>query len=147
VEQYLEPWYVTGFCEACGTFTYSRSGHVIGLYFALKVGASDLALLQAIQRFFGGAGRLYDTRPASETVGWRHASFYYRVTRATDLERLLSHFDNYPLAGRKARVYGIWREMVVLKTQFRRPDRARLAQLADLLSASRSESASDDRVS
>src|SRR6266540_3811771 len=33
----LNPWYVTGLVEGEGTFTYSRSGSHLALYFAVKL--------------------------------------------------------------------------------------------------------------
>ena len=136
MKQFLDPWYVTGFCESGASFTYSRSGRSLGLYFALKVSPSELPLLQAIQRFFYGAGRLYDIKTDSEVPGPRRIrAVYYRVARRDDLERLVLHFDQYALMGPKAARYALWRDMVVLKRQFRRPDRTRLEELAARLSA------------
>jgi LAGLIDADG endonuclease len=133
VKRLLDPWYVTGFVDGCGSFTYSRSGSLITVYFALKVGATDAPILHEIQAFFGGAGRVYATRSGSDDLEMRGA--YYRVTRSRELALVAAHFDRYPLAGSKARVFGIWREMVAAKQRFRRPDRERLSKLAQHLSA------------
>jgi len=48
---------------------------------------------------------------------------------------VLEHFDRYPLRGLKARSYDIWRQMVVLKREFRKPRRDELESLAAQLSA------------
>src|SRR3954454_4331406 len=37
----LDPWYVTGFVEGEGAFTYSRSGKQLALYFGLKLSRDD----------------------------------------------------------------------------------------------------------
>lgn len=129
----LDPWYVTGFVEGCGSFTYSRSGRAVTVYFALKVGATDAPILHAIKAFFGEAGRVYATRSGSDELEMRGA--YYRVTRAGELARVAAHFDRYPLAGAKARAFAIWREMVAEKQRFRRPERERLSEMASRLSA------------
>jgi hypothetical protein len=113
----LEPAYVTGLVDAAGSFTFSRSSKQLALYFALKVAAQDRPLLEEVQAFFGGAGRIYDQA-------------YYRVTRREELTAIVDHFDRHPLRSRKRQVYDLWREMVVAKQEFRRPDRERLEQLA-----------------
>ena len=117
----MDPNYVTGFSDAAGSFTYSRSGRQIAMYYSIK--SSDRATLEAIQTYFGGVGSLY--------------AGYYRVTHRDDLAVIVEHFDAYPLRGKKRRSYAIWREMVQLKRAFRAPDRARLDELAEQLSAVR----------
>jgi hypothetical protein len=135
VKHPVNPWYVTGFAEGCGSFTYSRSSGVFGLYFALKVGVTDLPILQGIQAFFRGAGRIYIIRGRSEKLVKRAQAAYFRVTRAAELPRVVAHFDRYRLAGSKVEQYAIWREMVSLKQRFRRPDVERLTLMAARLSA------------
>lgn len=117
----LDPLWVTGFADAAGSFTYSRSSKQLALYFAVKVADEDRPLLEDLQAYFD-AGRIYD--PA-----------YFRITRREELMRVVDHFDQYPLRSSKRELYELWREMVVAKQQFRRPDRERLASLASRLSA------------
>lgn len=116
----LEPAWVTGFADAAGSFTYSRSSKQLALYFAVKVSTGDRTVLEDLQTFFD-AGRIYE--PA-----------YFRVTRRQELVRVVDHFDRFPLRSSKREVYEVWREMVVAKQQFRRPDRDLLADLATRLS-------------
>jgi len=133
----LDPWYVTGFTEGEGAFTYSRSGRQLALYFAIKLTAADRGLLANLQSFFHGAGRIYRVAPRHprSASGWTKTAAYYRVCRREDLERIVAHFDRYPLRGAKSASYRIWRQMVVLKRQFRRPNRAALDALAAQLSS------------
>ena len=136
--QILDPWWVTGFVEGEGCFTYSRSGSgSIALYFAVKLTRADRTLLEALQRFFGGVGIIYDVGPrvTSPGSGFTKAASYYRVCRREHLGRILAHFDTYPPRGAKANSYRIWREMVLLKLESVRPLRDRLNALAALLSA------------
>lgn len=138
-QRLVDPWYVTGFVEAEGCFTYSRSGRRLALYFAIKLTGADAALLTAFQRFFEGAGRIYRVAPRARPTprsGFTRTAAYYRVCRRRELERIVSHFDSYPLRGVKAVSYGLWREMVVLKRAFRRPASVSLDVLAARLSAS-----------
>lgn len=135
----MEPWYVTGLVEAAGSFTFSRTDRNIIPYFALKLGRDQSGILEDVQAFFGGLGRIYGaplrTR-AGQGASPATRSRYFRVTRIDELDRVTMHFDDYPLRGLKAASYAIWRELVTLKrTGYRRPDRERLDQLCIALSA------------
>ena len=121
---------MTGFVEAAGSFTYSRSGKQLAVYFSVRLPEVDRGLLEELQQFFGGAGRIYPGAGAR--------SAFYRVSHRIELNAVVSHFDAYPLRSHKAAAYAIWREMVVLKQQFRAPDRERLERLAEQLSAASS---------
>jgi hypothetical protein len=135
VKQSVDPWYITGFAEGCASFTYSRSGGVVALYFGIKVSIKDQAILQAVQAFFDDIGRIYTSRASSKPLVRSASEFlYFRVNRARELGRLVAHFDRYPLTGAKAQQYQLWREMVRLKQRFRRPDTQRLTALASQLS-------------
>ncbi len=124
----LDPHWVTGFCDGAASFTFSRSGKQLALYFAVKLPRHEEPLLQELQSFFGGAGRLYEVDSRTS---------YYRVSKHDELARVVSHFDDYPLCSSKIRGYEIWREMVLVKQEFRRPDRARLDELAERLTSQR----------
>jgi len=134
----LDPWYVTGFAEGEASFTYSRSGRQMALYFAIKLPELDEPILDAIRAFFGGIGSIYHVQPsdgARPNRGRSTAASYYRVSHREQLAVVVDHFDAFPLRGTKAAAYGIWREMVMLKREFRNPPRARLEELAERLSA------------
>jgi LAGLIDADG DNA endonuclease family protein len=124
----VDPHYVTGLAEGQGSFTYSRSGRQLAVYFALKLDAEDRVILEQLQDFFEGAGTIYDSG----------AKAYYRVTHREDLKAIVAHFDQFPLQTKKARSYGIWRSMVLAKQAFRTPDRELLENLAMALSNARS---------
>ena len=115
-ETSLDPWFVTGLIEGIGSFTYSRSGKQFAVYFGVKNGSS--ALLDDLHEFFG-VGAIYRD--------------YFRVQRRNDLTVVVEHFDRYPLRSKRA-TYEVWREMVVAKQDFRKPNRERLDQLAEQLS-------------
>ena len=133
----LDPWYVTGLVEGEGCFTYSRSGSRLALYFAVKLTGADDTLLEALQRFFGGAGTLYRIRPRAPTAraGATKAASYYRVCRREQLRKILEHFDAYPLRGVKAASYRIWRLMALLRLEFPKTSQDRLDLFAAQLSA------------
>jgi hypothetical protein len=121
-ETHLDPWYVTGLIDGVGSFTYSRSGKQLAVYFAVKV-SSGGEVLGDLKQFFG-AGAIYTTGPSN----------YFRIQKREELRRVLDHFDRFRLRAKRA-VYEIWREMVIAKQAFRRPDRERLELLATELSA------------
>ncbi|NOX97362.1 MAG: hypothetical protein GXO98_04755 [Nitrospirae bacterium] len=131
----LDPWFVTGFCDGEASFTYSRTGRGVNLYFSLKLREEDREVLEGIRNFFG-VGKIYPVKallPGSR--GDKTCpSPYYRVCKVLELERIVGHFDSYPLVGRKAASYRVWKEMFLLKREFRRPDFERLQGLAVQLS-------------
>jgi hypothetical protein len=128
---------VTGFSDGEASFTYSRSGNQLGLYYAVKLTATERPLLEELQVFFGGVGRIYDV--AARAAGARSAAAksaaYFRITHRDELSRVLDHFDRYPLRSNKKQVYEIWRLMVLAKQQFRKPDRGMLDALAEQITA------------
>src|SRR5262245_55725778 len=96
----LEPWYITGLMELAGTFTFSRSDRNVVPYFGLKLSPEDVEILEGIQEYFGGAGRIYPVggrRRLGESGDASPLAQYLRVTRIEDLDRIVGHFDHYPL--------------------------------------------------
>lgn len=136
----LDPWLVTGFVEGEGSFTFSRArGGNVTPSFALRAPSEQRPLLEALQRFFGGAGRIYAlaARPRREG-GVTRPALYYRIARRQELGRVVEHFDAYPLQGAKAGSYRIWRRMVRRKLAlFDGPSRLEMELLARKLSASK----------
>ena len=129
---------MTGFVEGEGAFTFSRSGRQLALYFAIKLTGADRGILEAMQQYFSGAGAIYDVVPRAAPTpssGYTKAAVYYRICRRDELDRVVEHFDRHPLRGTKAASYVIWRQMVILKRQFRKPPREELEQLSAQLSA------------
>jgi LAGLIDADG DNA endonuclease family protein len=136
--QMLDPWYVTGLVEGEGTFTYNRSPRNLMLVFAVKLIRADDQLLITLQRFFGGIGTIYRVRlrAATPKAGFTKAASYFRVCRIDQLQRVVEHFDEYPLRGAKAHSFAIWRLMVLLKREFPKTARNHLLAFAKKLSAS-----------
>ena len=138
-----EPWWVTGFCDGEASFTFSRSGSQIALYFAIKLIASDRPVLEQLAAYFG-AGKLYAVAPVSprRNSGFTKSAVLYRVTRHDELPRVTDHFDRYPLQSQKLAAYKIWRGMVEIKRNFRGRNREALQELALALSAAQSRNQS-----
>ena len=133
----LDPCYVTGFVDADGTFTYSRSSNQIALYFAIKLPAIDQPILESIQEFFGGIGKIYEVKARASGIrsSATKTASYYRVSRREELMPVVQHFDAHPLRTSKRHIYEIWRRMVLAKQQFRKPDRQVLDTLAEQIAA------------
>lgn len=134
VKQRLDPWYVTGLCESSASFTYSRSGRGLAVYFAMKLKAPEAPILHRVQAAFGGVGRIYGVKPRLSEAN-PVATTYFRVAKARELVNIVAHFERFPLIGSKARAFVLWRQLVTLKQRFRRPHFDELQSLAQALSA------------
>ena len=140
----LTPWYVTGFCDGEAAFTYSRAGGTFALYFAIKQREDNRRIVEDIQAYFNYVGNIYRGKEAQPTQnsGFSKPSAYYRVTKTDELQRIIEHFDRYPLQSKKKQeAYKIWRDMVVHKYEnYRRVNYDKLRLLAERLSNSNSKS-------
>jgi LAGLIDADG endonuclease len=98
----LDPWYVSGLTEGEGCFCVSfakraklRLGLEVRPSFSLSLNERDSDLLSGLQAFFG-CGWIRESR--SDRT-WK-----YEVRAIADLsERILPHFERFPLRGNKAR--------------------------------------------
>ena len=137
-KELITPWYITGFCDGEASFTYSRTGTKgnLNIYFAIKLNNDDAKLLEEIKNFFG-VGKIYPVKPIPPRrfSGHTRAASYYRVSKIAELEKIIAHFDKYPLRGRKLEIYNAWEKMVSLKKNFNvKIDLPRLRELAESLS-------------
>ncbi|MDD5595765.1 MAG: LAGLIDADG family homing endonuclease [Candidatus Omnitrophica bacterium] len=140
----LDPWYVTGFCDGEAAFTYSRSGGSFGLYFSISQREDNQQIIEDIQEYLNYVGTIYRCKEALPTVnsGFTQPSAYYRVTKIDELQRVVEHFDKYPLQSKKKHAaYLVWKEMVMHKLEhYRAVDYDTLRSLADKLSILNSQS-------
>jgi len=140
----LNHWYVTGLCDGEAAFTYSRASKSFALYFAIRQKQENKQIIENIREYFKYIGTIYygkESKIGSKT-GFSQPSVYYRVTKITELERIVEHFDKYPLQSEKKRqAYDAWREMVKYKLEnFRDIDYSKLVVLAEKLSNLNSQS-------
>ncbi|MDP2938122.1 MAG: LAGLIDADG family homing endonuclease [Candidatus Omnitrophota bacterium] len=140
----LTPWYITGFCDGEAAFTYSRSGGTFGLYFAIHQREDNRQIIDEIHSYFNYIGDIYINKESLPTKnsGFSKPAVYYRVTRIGELQRIVEHFDKYPLQSQKKHeAYLAWREMVMHKVEnYRNIDYDILRNLAEKLSLLNSQS-------
>ena len=108
----LNPWFITGFTEAEGSFiilvlanNYASRWRVKA-NFAIKLNKKDLALLEAIKDSLG-VGKIYISGDFA----------YYRVEAFKDLEVIIRHFDTYPLITVKKVDYMLFKQAFMLIRQ------------------------------
>jgi hypothetical protein len=106
----LQPWFVTGLTEGEGCFcialalrTKMRTGLEVRPSFSLSLNEKDLPILEELREYFG--------------CGWIRQSrsdrtFKYEARSITDLaERIIPHFEAFPLRGSKARSFAGFSEV------------------------------------
>jgi hypothetical protein len=106
----LDPWYVTGLTEGEGCFCVSlavrakmRTGLEARPSYSLSLNEKDGDLLMGLREFFG--------------CGWIRQSrgdrtLKYEVRSARELaDRIVAHFEDYPLRGAKARSFAGFAEV------------------------------------
>jgi LAGLIDADG endonuclease len=112
-ERPLSPWYVTGFMDGEGCFCASVHRHPTargGWYMGPTVQAYQhqdrLEILVRVRTFFG-CGKIRPKGPNSSVVTWSVDGVPMIV------EKVLPHFDRYPLQSGKQRDYLLFREIVL----------------------------------
>lgn len=90
----LNPYYVTGFTDAEGSFLINiqsrpglKLGYSLSLSFKLKLHSKDKELLERIWNFFN-VGKIYIRKDGY---------IEYIVNSMKDMEVIINHFNNYPL--------------------------------------------------
>jgi hypothetical protein len=116
----LDPWFVTGFSDGEAAFTYSKCNNVFALYFSVRQREDNREIVEKIQGYFGGIGKIYRGKEALPTKnsGYTKPSAYYRVCKQEELMNIVAHFDKYPLQSKKQEVYNVWRQMAITKTHY-----------------------------
>jgi hypothetical protein len=86
----LTPYWITGFTAGEGSFYITQSSKgLISACFAIHLHSREVLLLNKIQVFFKGVGR----------INQRENSVELKVRGLSDLLSILPHFQNYPLEG------------------------------------------------
>jgi len=107
----LNPWFLTGFTDAEGSFILSiykddtkTTGWRVQAIFQIELHEKDLALLELTQKFFG-VGKIYSPRKDLKQ---------YKVRSTKDLQVIINHFDRYPLISKKRADYELFKGAISL---------------------------------
>lgn len=103
----LNPYWVTGFTDAEGCFSVNmhitaKKNRYISPSFKIAQDIKDVQILYAIKQFFNqGTVRIHNTEAKFEIIG--------------DFQKVISHFDCFPLVSKKKADYLLWKEIVMQK--------------------------------
>jgi len=106
----LNSWWITGFVDGEGYFTIGISknknkvGWQVKLEFGISIHKKDIAILEQIQKHFS-VGNIF-LHPSQEIAN-------YRVL-FKDLDKILKHFDQYPLITQKLADLELFRQAYIL---------------------------------
>ena len=104
----LDPWFVTGFADAEGSFSVSiyknaqfKVGWRVLLIFSIGLHEKDQTLLQEIKNYFSVG-----------SINWKHGltTIQFRVVSIENLQAIINHFDKYPLITNKWADYQLFKQ-------------------------------------
>ena len=107
----LNPFWITGFCDAEGCFSViisRRSAYNwrVTVSFEINLHIKDVAILYKIEKFFG---------VGSVTIRPKVSKCVYRVTKIEDLINvIIPHFTSYPLISQKCSDFLLWSKVATL---------------------------------
>lgn len=110
----LDPYWVTGFSDAESTFSIEISkaekfllGWKISPIYSIGLHSKDLALIEDIQSFFNGAGKIYLLNDSKMV--------FFRIKSVKEIAQyVIPHFDKYPLLSQKRADYLLFKEVIGL---------------------------------
>lgn len=105
---------MTGFVDGEGTFSVlvlKRTGYKTGWniipVFTISLNSRDTALLEKIQHFFGGIGKISHRK--------KDNAVYFTVKSVKDLMNvIIPHFEKYPLLTKKSVDFELFKEIVTI---------------------------------
>ena len=107
----LDPNWITGFIDGEGSFTCSvvederlKTGWEVKSYFQIKLHERDKPVLVEIQKSLG-VGKISNAGP--DAVQWR-------VQSIKELEKVINHFDQYPLITKKRADFELFKRVFFL---------------------------------
>ena len=103
----LNPWFITGFSDAEGSFIISiyksdtsKLKWRVTAYFSIHIHIKDIAILESVKNSFG----VGNVRKNSNTTA------LFRVDNVKELQIIIDHFDKYPLIGAKLSDYILFKQ-------------------------------------
>ena len=108
----INPWFVTGFIDAEGTFIVPlrkkpdfKYGWEVLSEFKLGLHMKDLLLLEAIKAYWGGIGTIKISKDVA----------IYRIASIKDLQVVIDHLTRYPLITQKRADFELFKAVVEIK--------------------------------
>ena len=103
----LNPWFITGFSDAEGSFIISiyksdtsKLKWRVTAYFSIHIHIKDIAIFESVKNSFG----VGNVRKNSNTTA------LFRVDNVKELQIIIDHFDKYPLIGAKLSDYILFKQ-------------------------------------
>lgn len=107
----ISPWFVTGFTDGEGSFILNVSrttlrtvGWKIEGFFSIAVHKKDRVLLENIKGYLG----------VSANITQEGEKVKLRMSAKQDLQKIMAHFDKYPLITQKLADYLLWRKAMIM---------------------------------
>ena len=103
----LDPYWISGFVEGDGSFFifFNENKKYVNFRLSIHLHNKEEFLLKKIQHYFGGLGTIYIKK---NSVEWK-------VLKISELQLIVSNFDNYSFKGLKGYNYNLWKEIFYLK--------------------------------
>jgi hypothetical protein len=120
-QEKLNPYYIAGFIDGEGSFSVSvgrnktfARGFEVRPEFEIELRADDRKILERLLVRIG-CGKIYDC--SYDRYGW-YPHVKYKITSSKDMEvHLFPFLDRYKLQAKKAKVYQLFREIVLMMRQ------------------------------
>ena len=107
-------WF-SGFMDGEGYFGIVPNGKGFMAQASIKLRNDDVGILNRIYKDTG-IGKVYNNIPSQNYAtkgGEVHGQSKWQVCDIEGCVKLIEIFDNYPLIGKKAKIYKLWREAVL----------------------------------
>lgn len=128
----MNGWWITGLTDGEGSFyarVDRRSGKgAVRPCFAISLVEADAPCLMKVRDYLG-VGRIQywkDKRPNAQNKAC------YRVESFKEFQRIIKHFEEYPLGSKKIRDFRLWKEVI---NSYRSGDKDKAFILVDELKA------------
>ena len=110
----LDPWFITGFTDAEASFLVvfqkspkAKNGYFITTRFKISLHVRDKIILEQFQAYFG-AGSLQSSGAGRNSID------YVVKSRKELLEKVIPHFDKYPLIAQKRVDYELFKRILTI---------------------------------
>jgi hypothetical protein len=111
IKKSINPWFITGFTDAEGCFMVNvlklpklRVGWRVQPVFQIGLHSRDEELLNNIQKYFCGYGFM---------TKLTKSSIIFRISSLEQLDKVLEHFEQYPLQSKKYADYCLFKEVII----------------------------------